>query len=140
MSQNKDRRTKELFLATLDRPPEERDEWLIQQCGKDEKTLREIRLLLEHDNPNNDPLEQGIDKALAHMPSTLRTTPGDGGELGESETTQLDSELFLTKLFKVGALSPEELDAVYQAVASGQRMRGSDGVTTRERLACDRKP
>ncbi len=43
---------------------EQRDAWLVEQCGDDDELLREVPSLLEHDNPDDDPLEKRLDEAL----------------------------------------------------------------------------
>ena len=49
-----------LFLAALDIPKDQRDAWLIEQCGEDKQLLAEVRSLLQHDELAKDPLERGL--------------------------------------------------------------------------------
>ncbi len=120
MSEPDNNRIQKLFLAALELPVDQRDAWLAEQCGDDANLLSEVRALLEHDSPDDDPLEKGLDEALEDIPTTLIPDSTTGGEPSESEMTQMDGELFLSKLSEVGVLSPEEVEALSQTVASGQ--------------------
>ncbi len=120
MSEPDNNRIQKLFLAGLELPVDERDAWLAEQCGDDANLLREVRALLAHDSPDDDPLEKGLDEALEDIPTTLIPDSTTGGEPSEGEMTQIDGELFLSKLSEVGVLSPEEIEALNQTVASGQ--------------------
>ncbi len=62
-SSNQDR-AEELFLAAIDMPAENRDAWLVEQCDGDGALLREVQSLLKHGNPEDDPLERGLDQKL----------------------------------------------------------------------------
>ena len=120
MSKRDNNRIQKLFLAGLELPVDERDAWLAEQCGDDANLLSEVRALLAHDSPDDDPLEKGLDEALEDIPTTLIPDSTTGGEPSEGEMTQMDGELFLSKLSEVGVLSPEEIEALNQTVASGQ--------------------
>ena len=60
MSQPDSQRVQELFIAALELPSDERDTWLVHQCGPDTNLLNEVRSLLAHDDPVADPLEAGL--------------------------------------------------------------------------------
>ena len=44
----------------MDIPKDQRDDWLIEQCGENSNLLAEIRSLLSTHAPTKDPLEQGL--------------------------------------------------------------------------------
>jgi len=119
MSDNGKNRIQDLFLAALEIPAAERDAWLIAHCSGDSRLLREVRSLLAHDAPEDDPLEKGIGEALQEIPSSFVSDALAAGEPSELDMNQLDSDLFLSRLSEVGVLSLEEIAALNQAVASG---------------------
>ena len=120
MDKNDHQRIQELFLAALELPAQQRGAWLVEQCGGNERVLAEVRALLEHDRPGNDPLEKGIDEALGVLPSTVikRASGGDGP--AASDVTEMDSDVFLSRLSEVGVLTQEETAALNRAVSSAQ--------------------
>jgi|GEM_PF-2308628 len=123
MTEAENHRLQELFLAALEVPGEQREAWLIEQCGDDAQLLADVHALLDHDEPTHDPLEQGLDAALGGIPSTLvpnSPITGDVGGHSETEAIIMDSQLFLSKLTDVGVLSPEELKELSDTVAEGQ--------------------
>ncbi|MCA9218528.1 MAG: serine/threonine protein kinase [Planctomycetales bacterium] len=54
-------RVQRMFLDALEVPADQRDAWLVDECGENHALLKEIRSLLEHDEAENDHLEQGLD-------------------------------------------------------------------------------
>ena len=110
-----------IFLAALDVPPGERDAWLGRKCKADDALIAEVRSLLDHAEPTQDPLEKDLDQAIADIPRL--------DELGEVDETRIqtvheqpagiNSDDFLTKLSEVGVLSPDEFASVSDSVASG---------------------
>ncbi len=119
MRDDHNQRIQELFLAALELPAEQREAWLAGQCGADDELLREVRSLLEHDNPDDDPLEKRLDEAL-DVSNTVVSAATAEGDVGKSEVVPMDSEEFISKLSKVGVLSAEEIQALNQTIASGQ--------------------
>ena len=99
-----------IFLAALDVPPGERDAWLGRKCKADDALIAEVRSLLDHAEPTQDPLEKDLDQAIADIPRL--------DKLGEVDETRIqtvheqpagiNSDDFLTKLSEVGVLSPDE--------------------------------
>lgn len=57
-------RVQYLFLTALEVPAEQRESWLHEQCGDDQALLKEIRSLLKHDSPRDDPLEKQLDEVI----------------------------------------------------------------------------
>ena len=123
MNENSGSRIPQLFAQALDVPAGERDAWLIEQCAGDETLLAEVRSLLEHDSPDDDPLERGVGEVIDALPTTLAPEERST-EATVSDGPLLDSAAFLSKLSEVGVLSAEEIASLSQAVASGQE--GSD--------------
>lgn len=85
MSKNHDR-IQSLFLGALNVAADEREVWLIEQCGNQPDVLKELRALLEHANPSADPLEQGLNPDIGPMADVRNAliTPGSqGSDAGE---------------------------------------------------------
>ncbi len=76
MNEDKHGRIQQLFLAALEMPSAERPAWLKDECGGDEQLLSEVLSLLDHDAPQNDPLEDGVADALADVPSKFIAANG----------------------------------------------------------------
>ena len=64
MSEDDRNRVQQLFVEAVDVPQEQRDRWLIEQCGEDEQLLANVRALLAHDSPDDDPLEDGLGRQI----------------------------------------------------------------------------
>jgi len=104
-------RLQQTFLAALEIPEEQRAQWLEKECGSDAALLQNVRSLLGHANPNNDPLEQSPDQAIADFTLTDPDAPNFARSRQE-EDVSVDCEQFLSKLSEVGILSQAELDSV----------------------------
>ncbi|PQO26399.1 serine/threonine protein kinase [Blastopirellula marina] len=104
-------RLQQAFLAALEVPEDQRDDWLERECGSDAALLQNVRSLLGHANPNNDLLEQSPDKAIADFTLTDPDAPIHLS-LSEGDDVSVDCEHFLSKLSEVGILSQAELDSV----------------------------
>ena len=122
MTMNQDKSNKnlvqELFLAVLEIPEQQRDAWLAEQCGDDSQLLENVRSLLDHDSPHEDPLEKKLDEALGDLPDT--DAPSVSPHPQENEDLIVDSQVFLSKLSEVGVLSQEEIQVLNRTVASGE--------------------
>jgi len=57
-------RLQELFLGALELAAEQRDDWLLEQCGDDDCLLQQVKALLAQDDRSSDPLEQGVELAI----------------------------------------------------------------------------
>ena len=77
-------RVQRLFLGTLELSEDRREWWLLQQCGDDRGLLEEVRTLLDHDSPGNDPLEDPIDQVIADVSGIAKR------ELGEPKANPVD--------------------------------------------------
>ena len=120
MNQHDKNRVQEMFLEALQQSDEDRDAWLVDQCGDDAELLAEVRSLLDHDGPDDDLLEQPIDVAIGGIGSTV--APGADLNTDDSSTNEsiVDHKLFLSKLSEVGVLSEEELRSLGQTLSSGE--------------------
>lgn len=119
MSEGAADRIQQLFLAALEMPEEERAAWLAEQCGDDQDLLSNVRSLLDHDEPDNDPLEKGINEAIVDFSSSkLSAALDDGLHPRNEKPTIVDSDQFLAKLSDVGVLSSDEFDSVSKALSS----------------------
>ena len=65
MSESRIERVQRLFLSALEFPEDERETWLVEQCGDDVSLLKEVLTLLQHDEPSKDPLENPLHEAIA---------------------------------------------------------------------------
>ena len=120
MSSHNDPRIQKLFLAALEMSADQRDGWLVEQCGDDHELLTDIRELFAHDDITDDPLEKGLKDALVSFPST-EISPHDGaGTTDESFKSMVGSDEFLSKLSQVGVLSPEEVHELSRSFANGE--------------------
>ncbi|MEQ9068172.1 MAG: hypothetical protein RLO18_15670, partial [Gimesia chilikensis] len=68
MSNSHAAKVQQTFLAALEVDDEQRDAWLVQECGSDEALLTEVRSLLNHADPSVDLLEQKLDEVVADIP------------------------------------------------------------------------
>ncbi len=117
MSNGSSQRVQELFLAALELPDEQRDPWLVDQCGADSALLDEVRSLIRHDSPDDDPLEQQFDEAFAHLQSTVVLNSDSGQRPTEADEIVVDSQHFLSKLTEVGVLSSAEIQELGRSPA-----------------------
>ena len=104
-------RIQELFLAALDRPAQERDAWLAEQCGDDKELFSNVRALLEHDNPSDDPLEKNLAEALGGLPPLGQ----DEADTHHQQSTA-DSQVFLSRLASAEVLPERHLRELRERV------------------------
>ena len=113
-------RVKHLFLTALELPDEQRELWLRYQCGGDSELFREIRSLLKHDSPSNDPLENSLDREIYVDPASL-------GCNFHSEATSkrqpifADGDRFVSKLSEISIFSHDEMNAMEQEISLGNQ-------------------
>ena len=109
-------RVEKLFFAMLEIPPEQRDSWLIDQCGEDQELLVEVGSLLKHDSPLVDPLENGIDEVIDLNQTLLHDESSAPWDTAQGDTA-VDGDQFLDRLADVGILSEEEISAIEQELS-----------------------
>ncbi|MEQ8788438.1 MAG: serine/threonine-protein kinase [Pirellulaceae bacterium] len=110
-------RLQELFLAALEVPEDERESWLVKECGSESALLESVLSLLGHAEPSRDPLEQELDEAIADLPrADLREELH--ASLAEEPAADVDCEHFLSKLSEVGVLSPDEFATVSESMSA----------------------
>lgn len=107
-----------IFLAALNVSPEELEAWLRRECGADIELIAEVRSLLDHADPNVDPLEQNLDDVIADLPR-LDGDDEPQTQIDHDQPAGINPDDFLSKLSEVGVLSPDELASVSDSVASG---------------------
>ncbi len=120
MTDNGENRIQQLFLAALERPSSERDAWLVEQCGQDASLLAEVRSLLEHDTPVDDPLEQGLDRAWPDLPNTQIACDNAPAAVADCTPTLVESTDFLHRLSEIGVLSAQEVSDLTENITSGE--------------------
>ena len=105
-------RVQQLFLTALEMPADRRQAWLHEQCSDDLALLEEVRSLLKHDSPANDPLEDPLDFAICDPDRTNadRNANSDATTIQSHEPANGDE--FLSRLSDVGLLSADELRAI----------------------------
>ncbi len=119
MNNSGSNRIQELFLAALEIDESQRSAWLAEQCGADQDLLKNVQSLLKHDEPDNDPLEQGLNGAIVDFPNTDLSEENNQGDSSQTEnSTTVDRDQFLSKLSDVGVLSAEEFKTVSAALYS----------------------
>lgn len=120
MSDENMNRAQQLFLEAIELPAEQRDAWLVEQCSNDPELLNRVRVLLAHDQLTIDPLEQDPRDALAEFPDTTAVLDGDEAKpMHKDQEIEIDSDLFLTKLSRIGVISREELEDLSASLANG---------------------
>lgn len=120
MSESGENRVQQIFLAALNMPKEQREAWLVDACGDDKKLLNDVQSLLEHDAPENDILEKGLNGAMPDLPHTEIFTESNAHPVDEHKTI-VGCDLFLEKLSEVGVLSPDEFDSMSESASSHDR-------------------
>lgn len=58
-----------VFSEALAVPVAERDTWLSERCGTDAELLREVRTLLDNDDPNRETIAVAVQQAFASLPA-----------------------------------------------------------------------
>ncbi len=99
-------REQQLFLAALEISAEQRDAWLVEQCGADKSLLDDLRSLLRHDEPVSDPLEKRLDDALVDFPAS-GTATSDDLKQGQSRNHADSPEPTRARPMKIGAFEIE---------------------------------
>ncbi|NQV27685.1 MAG: serine/threonine protein kinase [Rhodopirellula sp.] len=120
MSESGANRVQQIFLAALKMPKEQRAAWLAEVCGDDRKLLNDLQSLLEHDEPDDDVLEKGLNGAMPDFPHTEIFTESDVHP-GDEHKTIVGCDLFLEKLSEVGVLSPDEFDSMSETASANDR-------------------
>jgi serine/threonine protein kinase len=106
-------RVQYLFLTALELPEDQRELWLIQQCGDDQALLQEVRTLLIHDSPADDPLEHPLEQAI-DLDCTMPGSDANSNPSLGQECTLVNGDQFLSRLVDVGILSNDEVTAIEQ--------------------------
>ena len=57
-------RLQQVFSQVVALPKNKREDWLTRECKNDIQLLQRVQTLLDHDSPNEDPLEDGLTNAL----------------------------------------------------------------------------
>lgn len=117
MSESHAEKVQQTFLEALEVPLEQRDNWLLKECGSNTVLLTDVRSLLKHADPSVDLLEQNLDEVVADLPH-LDAEPESSQPQETEEPQDVDCDQFLSKLSEVGVLSPDEFASVSDSVSS----------------------
>ena len=123
MSNHDQSRVQSLFLAAFKYPTDERDAWLIEQCAGDEQLLFEVRSLLKHDSPDDDPLEKDLGEVLRD----LRSLAQSESEVEHLQATS-DSHVLLSRLASAAVLSDRHLRELRETVESNAETSSTEAI------------
>ena len=132
-------RVQHLFMTALELPAEQRESWLDQRCGDDQALLEEIRSLLKHDSPRDDPLEKQLDEVIADVDGFAKhELEGDNAAYGElpsivSSRLQLSHGQFCQRLVDSELMDEEQVRGLRD------RISADDARSFAEQLVSDTK-
>lgn len=116
MSESQIDRIQRLFHQALDQPEDVQASWLRSRCGADENLLQEVRSLLEHGSPHDDPLEGPRDQTLADLDQTMLGNDSlHKKDMEDHRDTIVDGDVFLSHLARIGVLSDGEISALHDS-------------------------
>ncbi|MEM6692632.1 MAG: serine/threonine-protein kinase, partial [Planctomycetota bacterium] len=141
MSERTNNRARQLFAEARERPEQEREAWLTEQCGEDPALRQQVDWLLRHNDPTVGTYNPGH-KAL--NPEATATAVGcDTNPQRDFEATNagdppvVDGAQFISKLTELGVLSDQELWALRQSATSSNE--SSDPRRVASKLVSDGK-